>query len=397
VLIVSVSSLLILAIFFSGGFVIGKFTSGKLNYNFNPEIYKQTALPEVFQNSLTQQVWTLLKSDYVDQDKIDEQKLFYGALEGLVGGVGDPYTTLLDPLTAKEFDQQIAGSFEGIGAQIAIKDKVLTVVAPLAGSPAERSGILPGDRIYTINGTQTANLDLDAAARLIRGPRGTEVTLVIVRGDGSPMTFVIKRDVIEVKSVTWNFRTDGLAYVSLTGFDSDTTGRLLQFSQEVKKNKPDGIVLDLRNNPGGLLDTAIEVGSFWLEKKNLVSEKFGDGHEESFATGSDAPFKGIPTVVLINEGSASASEIVAGAFQDYKVATIVGQKSFGKGSVQELRKMPDGSSLKITIAKWLTPNGRSINDLGIEPDIKVEITADDVAKKVDSQLNKAVEILTQKK
>lgn len=396
-IIISISSIILLAIFFTSGFVIGKVTSGKLSYKFNPSVYKQTELPNVFQNSLIQQVWTLLKSDYVDQTKIDEQKLFYGALKGFVAGVGDPYTTLMDPQTAQEFSQQIAGSFEGIGAQIGIKNDIVTVIAPLSGSPAEKAGIMAGDKIYSIDGTVTTNMLVEQAARLIRGPRGTKVTLVIVRGDAEPQTFEITRDVIALKSVTWKFRDDGLAYVALSGFDSDTAGLFNQFALEAKTKNPKGIILDLRNNPGGLLDTAVDIGSFWLEKKDMTIEKFGDGTEQRYATSNNAPLKGIPTVVLINEGSASASEIVAGAFQDYKIATLVGAKSFGKGSVQELKDLPDGSSLKITIAKWLTPMGRSINELGIEPDIKVAITADDVAKKNDSQLNKAVDILKGKK
>lgn len=380
-------------VLFSAGYVFGKVTEGKINVKFNPFIYKQTELPAIFQNSLIRQVWTILKTDFVDKDKIDDKKLFYGALAGFVSGADDPYTVFFDPDLTKDFESQVSGKFEGIGAEIGLKDGILTVVAPLPGTPAARAGLLAGDKIYSIDGKETVGMSLDQAIKLIRGPQGTKVTLLVMRGDDEPRAIEILRDVIEIESVKWRFRGDGIAYVELNSFNSDTMDLFKKFIAEFKTRKIKGIVFDLRNDPGGLLDTAIDVSSLWLTDKLVVIEKFGDGRETRYESDGNAVFKNYPTVVLINNGSASGSEIVAGAFQDYKIATLVGQKSFGKGSVQELRKMPDGSSIKVTVAKWLTPNGRTIDREGIEPDVKVEITKEDAAKKIDTQLNKAIAIL----
>ncbi len=383
-------------LFYMAGYISGKLGEGKIELKVNPQLYQETDLPEMFSGTLLQQIWSVIKTDYVDQENIDEKELYYGALKGFVAGVGDPYTVLLDPETAKEFDQQISGEFEGIGAEIAIKDGIVTVVAPLPDTPADKAGLLAGDKIYAVDGTEVIGMSLDKVVRMIRGPKGTEVTLLIVRGDDEAKELIIARGVIELKSVKWSFRPDGLAYIELNSFNGDTTDLFNQAAAEIVAKKPKGIILDLRNNPGGLLDTAIDICSFWLDSEVAVIERFGDGRETEYKTENKSPLKGFPTVVLINKGSASGSEILAGAFQDYGIATTVGEQSFGKGSVQVLKKLPDGSSIKVTIAKWLTPKGTSINDQGIAPDVAVEITKEDFDNKKDPQLDKAVELLLKK-
>ncbi|MBU1132461.1 S41 family peptidase [Patescibacteria group bacterium] len=376
-----------------GGFVIGKITSGKINLKLNPDIYKETELPKVFQNSLVEQVWTLINSDFVDKEKIDEQKIFYSALEGLVAGLDDPYTVFFDPKTNEEFELQISGEFEGIGAQLGLKDGIATVIAPLPDTPASRAGLKSGDKILAVDGKEVVGEPLDKVVHLIRGSKGTEVTLLIVSGEEEARDVKILRDTIKMKSVKWKFLENNIAYVEMSGFNGDTDDLFSQFVREAKSKNVQGIILDLRNNPGGFLDTALNISSAWIQDDLLLIEKMGDGNEIKYNAENNSPLKGIKTVVLINEGSASASEIVAGAFQDYKIADIVGKKSFGKGSVQALKKLPDGSALKITIAKWLTPNGRSINEEGIAPDIEVDLTKEDYENKKDPQLDKALELL----
>ncbi|MBI5077177.1 S41 family peptidase [Candidatus Falkowbacteria bacterium] len=387
----------LLIIFTGAGFVLGRITEGKIEFEINPELYKATPLPEIFSNTVVQQVWNIIQTEYVDKDKIDQREIFYGALRGLVSGLGDPHSAFLDPVTTMEFDQAMAGAFEGIGAELAMKNNVATVVAPLPGTPAEKAGLRPGDKILAVDGEQVVGLPLEKVVRKIRGPGGTNVALLIMRGDEEPFEVVITRATIEIKSVKWAFRDDGLFYLKLNGFNGDTSDLLNKAAKEIKQKKAGGIILDLRNNPGGLLDTAIDVASFWIEDKLILTEKFGGGQQVNYRSSKKAMLKDFPTIVLINEGSASASEIVAGALQDYKKAMVLGATSFGKGSVQALHKLPDGSSVKITVAKWLTPNGRSINDGGIKPDLEIKITKEDVENQKDPQLEKAVEVLLKNK
>ena len=378
------------------GFTVGKFSEGKITIKGNPTLYKETKLTELFDNSLVEQAWTILKSDFVDQGKLDEKEMFYGALKGFVSAAGDPYTVFVVTRNVVIPGKQIAGAFEGIGAEIGIKEGLVVVVAALPDSPAAKSGLMSGDKIFSVDAKQVTGMSLDKVVRMIRGAKGTNVSLIIVRGDEEPREVVITRDVIELKSIKWQFRDDGILKIDLMAFNVDTTDLFMQIVKEAKTKNPRGIILDLRNNPGGLLDTALDIASAWVQTDLVLIEKFGDGREIAYNGSKNAFFKGLPTVVLINQGSASGSEIVAGALQDYGLAKIVGQKSFGKGSVQAVKKLSDGSSLKVTIAKWLTPKGRSINDEGIKPDIEVKFTKEDFDQKKDPQLDKAIEILLKK-
>ncbi len=342
-------------------------------------------------------VWDQLKEKYVDKDKLDDKKMFYGALKGLVESTGDPYTIFMDPKIAKEFSNDLAGTFEGIGAELGKKNDIITIVAPLAGMPAEKAGLQAGDQIYAVDGESTAGLTIDEVVNKIRGPKGTKVTLTIFRkGFEKTEDITIIREMIIVKSVKTKISEDGIFIITITNFNDDTSDLFKQAVAEAVSKNPKGIILDLRNNPGGYLETAIDVASEWIDEGIIVSEQFSQEKKNEYKNRGLARLKNFPTVVLVNQGSASASEIVAGALKDYGKATIVGMKTFGKGSVQTLEDMDDGSSIKITVAKWLTPKGYNINDQGITPDIQIDLILEDYNADKDPQINKAIEILNKK-
>lgn len=338
------------------------------------------------------EVWNLVKDSYVDQP-VSEKDLFYGALQGLLGGLKDPYSVYFTPELAQEFNQELEGKFFGIGAEIGMKEESLVVIAPLSDSPAEKAGIQSGDRILAIDGKDTYGISVNEAVMLIRGEEGTPVVLAVTRdGLKTPKEITITRQEITIKSVELEIRDDGIAVVTLSMFNDDTTTLFQQAVQEILTNNVKGIVLDLRNDPGGLLTEAVNVAGFWIDGKPVVIEKVQDKQTALSASGS-AQLAGIPTVVLVNGGSASASEILAGALQDYNLATIIGEQTFGKGSVQEFYGFPDSSAVKVTVAEWLTPNGRSINKTGIEPDIIVEYTQEDYHDGLTPQLDAAIDFL----
>lgn len=339
-------------------------------------------------------VWDKLKENYVDQDKLSEKKMFYGAIEGMVASAGDPYTIFMDPKDAKDFDDDLAGTFEGIGAEIGIKDDILTVIAPLPDTPAEKAGLRSGDKIYAINGESTAGININEAVDKIRGERGTDVVLSIFHeGDSGVHDVIITRGVIVVKSVYTEVLDDNIFKISISSFNDDTKKLFDEAVLKILQDNPKGIILDLRNNPGGYLDTAIEMASEWIEDSVIVYEKYTDDYKLEHPSRGRALLKDFKTVVLVNQGSASASEIVSGALQDYSKATIIGRQTFGKGSVQTLIDLDDGSSVKITIAKWLTPKGRSINDEGVTPDFEVDLTKEDYENDKDPQLEAAIDYL----
>ena len=303
----------------------------------------------------------------------------------------------MDPKIAKEFSNDLAGTFEGIGAELGKKNDIITIVAPLAGMPAEKAGLQAGDQIYAVDGESTAGLTIDEVVNKIRGPKGTKVTLTIFRkGFEKTEDITIIREMIIVKSVKTKISEDGIFIITITNFNDDTSDLFKQAVAEAVSKNPKGIILDLRNNPGGYLETAIDVASEWIDEGIIVSEQFSQEKKNEYKNRGLARLKNFPTVVLVNQGSASASEIVAGALKDYGKATIVGMKTFGKGSVQTLEDMDDGSSIKITVAKWLTPKGYNINDQGITPDIQIDLTLEDYNADKDPQINKAIEILNKK-
>lgn len=337
-------------------------------------------------------VWQLVQEQYVDSPTSDKD-LFYAALQGLVWGLEDPYSTFFTPELAADFNQQLDGTFFGIGAEIGLdEDANVVVVSPIKKTPAERAGLRPGDRILQINGELTAGLSVNEAVEKIRGEKGTTVVLTLGRPDVDPIEVSIIRDEIKIDSVSWEVREDQVAVISVNMFNDQTASLFAKAVQEIQEQGVTELILDLRNNPGGYLDASIILAGYWVGDKVVVIEDTGEDK-------IDRKGMGIPlladtqTVVLVNGGSASASEILAGALQDYNKATVIGEQSFGKGSVQEYRDLPDGSAIKITVARWLTPLGRSIDKHGIAPDQVVSYSLDEVHAGTDPQLEAALDFL----
>ncbi|QQG45273.1 MAG: S41 family peptidase [Candidatus Sungiibacteriota bacterium] len=389
-------AVVILGLAFGGGVYYG--------YQNRPAVEKvlnvvgQTPPPQ-FQDvdfNLFWDVWSRLEDKFVDRAKINRQDLVYGAISGLVKALKDPHSEFLPPAQTKQFQEDIKGSFDGIGAEIGIRKSVLTVVAPLKGMPAEKAGLRAADKILKIDDTLTADLTLDEAVRLIRGPKGTEVKLLILRDSfEQPKEFKITRDTIRVQIVETERKPDGIFVIKLNHF---TEGAAFEFRKAVKEfyeTDSKKLVLDLRNNPGGFLAVSIDIASWFVPAGEVVArERFADGSEEIYRSTGYRLFEKVPMAVLVNEGSASASEIVAGAVRDIRGVKLVGTKTFGKGSVQEILSLPGKSSLKITIAKWLTPKGEEINGTGLEPDIKVELPKDRELKEgEDPIMEKGIEVL----
>jgi len=369
---------------------IGDSDSGKVK---NQGAKQPEYLSEDVNFKLFWQTWDLIKDKYIDQD-INEVEMFYGAQMGLVASLGDPYSVFLVPEVAEEFNQELQGKFEGIGAEIAIKKERLTVVSPLPDSPAEKAGLRAGDKIIAIDDLDTSGISLTKAVTLIRGDKGTEVLLRVIHKDNSEEDLIEIRDKIQYASVKYEILEDSIGYIQVSHFNEDTEKLFDEAVNDLTNKNINSVILDLRNNPGGFLTTAISMANHWIEEGVIVKEKSRDSNRnQAFSASSQARLKDKNTVVLVNGGSASGSEIVAGALQDYGLATILGETTFGKGSVQDLTELSDGSSIKLTIAKWFTPNDRSISEEGIIPDLEVELTEEDYDEDLDPQLDKAIEIL----
>jgi len=344
--------------------------------------------------SLFWNTWDLLKNKYVDSQQLDAHKLVYGAIKGMMQATGDPYTTFFDPEENKKFGEDISGNFEGIGAELGVKNGILTVIAPLQGMPAEKAGLRAGDRIIKIDGKVAGEMSVDDAVNRIRGQKNTTVVLTIFReGSKDTQDISIVRNVINVKSVTLTFKdNNNIADIEMTKFGDDTETGFSDAIAKVKASHVKGLIIDLRNNPGGYLEAAINIASKLLPNgKIVVIEEAANKQQQKMYTRGGDVASGLETVVLINEGSASASEILAGALKENRAnVTLVGKKSFGKGSVQEFIKTPQGTAAKITVAHWLTPNGNQINELGIKPEVEVELTNDDYTNNRDPQMDAAI-------
>lgn len=341
-------------------------------------------------------VWDTLDELYVQEEALDKQQMVYGAIKGMVSALDDPYTVFMTPNETKEFDQNLHGTLLGIGAELSVKDQLLVVVSPLKNSPAEKAGLLPGDVVYKIDGNLTSDMTLFDAISKIRGEKGTKVTLTIVRkGKEQPFDVSIVRDEVNIESVTLEEKEDGIYNIIVNQFSDNTMVEFDKIVQKLLLKDPKGIIIDLRYNGGGYLDIAVDMLSELVKGKvPAVTIKKRDEKENKTLNTSGNPVLGdVPLVVLINKGSASASEIVAGAIQDHKRGLIFGEQSFGKGSVQEVDKMPDGSSLRITIAQWFTPNGKNVSEVGITPDRVIPLTEEDFNAKKDPQLDEAVKYL----
>jgi carboxyl-terminal processing protease len=392
---------------FAGGYVTGNiipFSMPVIVEDFEPIVIPTTspeqeaATPEEMRTLFAPfwEAWNLVHENYVDQP-VDDVALMRGAISGMMQALGDKHSSYMNPEDYEAANAGLEGEYEGIGAYVDTTTEYLTITSPIPGSPAERVGLLPGDQVIAIDGEDMTGIDAEVARLKVLGPAGSTVILTILReGEVTPLEFSIVRETITIASASGEMLDDGIAYVQVTTFGSRTTPELLATLQDLMMQNPRGIILDLRNNGGGYLQTSIEVTSQFVSEGVVLYEQYGDGTRETFkvlpnglATDPD-----IPMVVLINEGSASASEIVAGALQDLGRAKLVGMVSYGKGSVQNWIPLTgENGAVRVTIAKWLTPNENTIHEIGLTPDYEVEMTLEDRQADLDPQLDKAIEVL----
>jgi carboxyl-terminal processing protease len=348
-------------------------------------------LPEEF-NTLGE-VWELLSLDYVNKDALDPEELSRGAIEGMLEALGDPYTSYLESYQLASSD--LEGSFEGIGAIVSMEDGELTVVSPIAGGPAERQGVRAGDKILEVDGEPTSEMNLMEAVLKVRGDKGTTVTLLILHeGETMPVAIEIVREEIKLDSVYLDMLADDIAYIRITHFVERTPDELTEALNSALQSDAWGIILDLRGNPGGYLYVVVDVADEFLNGGIILYEADGEGNIiKEWPASSGGLAIDLPLIVLVDGGSASGSEVLAGALRDHGRATLIGTKTYGKGSVNILHGLSDSSALYVTTARWLTPDRHLIEGVGLIPDIEVEITAEDIASGRDPQLERAIEYL----
>lgn len=343
------------------------------------------------------QAWDIVHDEYVDQP-VDDTVLMRGAIKGMVEALGDPHSSYMDPDQYRQASESLEGEYEGIGAWVDLSGDYLTIISPIPNTPAERAGLRSGDKIVAIDGEDMTGIDSAIVHKKVLGPAGSPVILTILRENAeAPFDVTIVRAKVVVPSVVSEMREDRIAYVQLVQFGEKTTSELKDQLNKLMKQEPVGLILDLRNNGGGYRDTAVQVLSEFLPRNEIAMlEEFGDGRIQKFFTEGRGQALEVPMVVLVNEGSASASEIVAGALQDYQRAQLLGVTTYGKGSVQVWLPLDDGQgAVRVTIARWLTPESRQINGVGLTPDIVVEITEEQYAAGEDPQVDQAIEILLQ--
>ena len=342
-------------------------------------------------------VWSIINSKYPNPEETSNQDKVWGAIEGLTSSLNDPYTEFFPPQESKQFMEQINGEFSGVGMEVGMKDNILTVIAPLKNSPADRAGIRPGDKILKIDSKVTTDMKVDEAVKLIKGKPGTKITLTLYRqGEDQPFDVTLVREVITIPTIESISRNDGIQILNIYNFGSGVTDEFKKEIVDFNNSGKNKLIIDLRNNPGGFLDAAVEIASYFLPQGDIiVKEDYGSNREQDIyrSRGYNSVAKDVKIVILVDGGSASASEILAGALSEHKLATLIGEQTYGKGSVQELVPVTDDTSLKITVAKWLTPNGISISLKGLAPDIKVSITKEDIENKKDPQLDRAISYL----
>ncbi|MDP2946010.1 MAG: S41 family peptidase [bacterium] len=385
---------------FGAGFIYGSIE--KLPRPVQGIINQEFGKSKEFDFGLFWEAWNNLHAKYVDKSKLNDENLLYGAISGMIKEANDPYTVFFPPQESKSFKQDVGGSFGGIGAEIGKKNDFLVIIAPLEDTPAKKAGLTAGDKILKINNEPTDNLTVEEAVAKIRGEVGTKVVLAILRGaDGAKIKDItIERAIIKIPITKIEALKDNkIARLSFYSFTSTAPFEFQQSAAKILSTTGyKGIILDLRNNPGGYLEVAVDIAGWFLNTGDLVAiEDFGkdngQGKTTEFRASGLGALKNYPLVILVNQGTASAAEILAGALRDNRDIKLIGEKTFGKGSVQELVNLKDESSLKVTVAKWLTPKKYSISESGLEPDYKVTPTEDDISKSKDPQLDKAVEVL----
>lgn len=385
-------------VFFLFGFTIGAHQKPETKTVINLE-GKETAVTTPADFSPFWKVWETINEKYPDADNIKDQDRVYGAIDGLISSLDDPHSVFFDPEETKRFEEDISGNFSGVGIELGMKDKVLTVISPLKDTPAYKAGIKSGDKILKIDGKPASDIGgVDGAVKLIRGEAGTSITLTIYReGEKESRDITIVRSVIDIPTLDTELRSDGIFVIKLYSFSANSAGLFKKAIKEFASAKSDKLILDLRGNPGGYLSAAVDMSSWFVPGgKTVVVEDYGKESQKpkiyrskGYATWSKDP----KFVILIDEGSASASEILAGVMQDYKLAKLVGEKSYGKGSVQEVVQITPDTIFKVTVAKWLTPEGHMIDGKGLTPDYEVKSPTKAGADGEDPQMDKAIEIL----
>lgn len=342
------------------------------------------------------EVYHLLENNFPDFDSVDDKKLMYGVVRGLISALDDPHTTFFDPERSKIFLEDVSGEFEGVGIEIGIRKGGLQVIAPLKDTPAYKAGMKSGDIILSIDDEATEDISIEEAVQKIRGPKGEAVILEVFR-EGNVKEFTIIRDTIKIPSINWKLIEGDIAYIELYHFHENISNDFARVSREILSSPAKKIILDLRNNPGGFFGSAISISSKFIEQGKVVviETNLTEREKDNLlrTTGGPPIFLDYPVVILINEGSASASEIVAGAIRDQRDSVVVGTKSFGKGSIQRIHDLSDGSMVKITEKYFLTPNGTIIDKEGITPDIEIEITEENIKNEVDPQLDETIKII----
>jgi len=392
---------ILLAGAFSGGFIVGHLlpSTGQLPVisDFLPsspsvQPDQQSATPSEYQTLFTPfwEAWNVVHEQFVDQP-IDDQALMQGAIRGMMDALGDKQTFYMEPQVYESETSSLQGQYEGIGAYVDTDGEFLTIVSPIEGSPADKAGLKPGDKVIAIDGQDMSGVAPEQARLKVLGPEGTKVTLTVTRdGESEPLKFDITRAQIVIHSAEGKMLDNGIAYIDINTFGEKTTQELRGTLDNLLKENPKGIIIDLRNNPGGYLNTSVEVASEFIDKGVVLYEQYGDGRRDTHKVLGNGRATDLPIVVLINEGSASASEILAGALQDYGRAKLVGVQSYGKGSVQNWVPLSDNQgAARVTIARWLTPKERLIDHIGLTPDVNVEMTAEDFTAGRDPQLDAA--------
>ena len=338
------------------------------------------------------QAWGIIKDKALKGEQVGNQELVYGAIRGLINSLDDPHSVFLAPSDAKQFQDDINGSFGGVGMEIGKKDGSLVIVAPLKDTPADAAGLRANDRILKIDDTVTDELDVEQAVKLIRGQVDTIVTLSIFRdGWSAAKEFKLIRAMIDVPTLNFEIKEGNLAYLQLNTFNEKAPRLFYEALQKATEARAQGIILDLRDNPGGYLEVAVNLAEYFVDNgRVIVSERYRTGKEDQFKSSGSGALKGLPIVILINGGSASAAEILAGALRNLDNAKLIGENTFGKGTVQILQSLSDGSTLKVTVANWVLPDGTIIEKNGLKPDIEVKLTDDDIKNKKDPQLDTAI-------
>jgi carboxyl-terminal processing protease len=404
---ISFAVLIVVSGAFSGGFLVGHFLPDFSRESQTPIFSSPITPPTPSQEQVEStpedlqalfnpfwEAWNIVHEDYVDQP-VDNTLLMQGAIRGLMEALGDEHSSYMDPQAFEDAHSGLAGEYEGIGAWVDTRSDFLTIVSPIPGSPAEAAGLKPGDKILAIDGEDMTGIDAELARQRVLGPAGSTVILTIAREDESePFDVAITRGKIVIKSATGEMLDNGIGYVQITTFGDRTTPELRAALEDLMSQDPRGLVIDLRNNGGGYLTTSVEVASEFISEGVILYEQYGDGRRNTFEALGDGLATEIPLVVLVNQGTASASEIVAGSIQDYGRGKLVGVTSYGKGSVQNWVPLTDNQgAVRVTIAKWLTPNERHIQGNGLTPDFEVELTEEDFEAELDPQLDKAIEVL----